>query len=492
MSYGCKSGLQKKPAAASPSHTASRPLQRAATKEECQCEECKRARLQRSATQARTNEEAPPIVYEVLRSAGQPLEASTRSFMEERLGHDFSRVRIHTDARAAESASAVSARAYAVGEDIVWGRGAGVAPTQPSFLLAHELAHVMQQSGSAPQLHLSIGSQADSLEVEADRAASKALSGSTDQSSIGVRSTPAQSVRQIQRAVEPDDGRCLPGVLTPMYVGTVAHKVIQAGARARGDIDTEVTIPKKTGRGTRADLVSVWRDDEAQARGLSFTANPKNRTPYALAEIGEIKPQSYGPVGRKYAAAVAEVQDYIAEWNRFSPIPAIPMRSLSKVGPLPFLMGRQITCENAGDGVYIYRCSGGPEAEGQRVPVPLPIPEYAYERPKKPNATTQKSEPLGAAFDPPTALIVRQVLLQIELLKTVSAKTEAAMRFCMDHPVEALKIALLASAAVVLAAVALSTAPGFAAAAAILLLAARRPAGGQPDQSAPVTLGGMA
>src|ERR1700722_6513579 len=56
--------------------------------------------------------EAPPIVHEVLRSPGQPLDSDTRAFMEPRFGHDFSRIRIHTDATAGESAKAIHALAY--------------------------------------------------------------------------------------------------------------------------------------------------------------------------------------------------------------------------------------------------------------------------------------------------------------------------------------------------------------------------------------------
>jgi hypothetical protein len=93
---------------------------------------------------------APPIVYEVLRSAGQPLDPNTRAFLEPRFGYDFSHVRVHTDAQAAKSAQAVGALAYTVGRDIVFGAGQyspGVSGGQR--LLAHELAHVVQQQ-SAP------------------------------------------------------------------------------------------------------------------------------------------------------------------------------------------------------------------------------------------------------------------------------------------------------------------------------------------------------
>ena len=66
---------------------------------------------------------APPVVHEVLSSAGRPLDAPARAFMEQRFGADFSGVRVHDDARAAESARAVDAHAYAVGSDLVFGAG---------------------------------------------------------------------------------------------------------------------------------------------------------------------------------------------------------------------------------------------------------------------------------------------------------------------------------------------------------------------------------
>ncbi|HST62320.1 MAG TPA: DUF4157 domain-containing protein [Longimicrobium sp.] len=96
---------------------------------------------------------APPIVDEVRSSPGQPLAPSARAFMEPRLGHDFGRVRVHADGRAADAARAVGARAFTVGHDIVFGAGE-YTPGSPEGrrLLAHELVHVVQQSapGGAP------------------------------------------------------------------------------------------------------------------------------------------------------------------------------------------------------------------------------------------------------------------------------------------------------------------------------------------------------
>ena len=67
--------------------------------------------------------EAPPIVHQALRSTGQPLDAQTRAFMEPRIGHDLSAVRIHTGPRADQSAQAVHALAYTVGKDTVFAAG---------------------------------------------------------------------------------------------------------------------------------------------------------------------------------------------------------------------------------------------------------------------------------------------------------------------------------------------------------------------------------
>lgn len=97
---------------------------------------------------------APAVVNQVLASPGRPLDAGTRSFMERRFGQGFQDVRIHTDARAAQSASAVEALAYTVGPNVVFGAGQ-YDPESPRGrrLLAHELTHVAQQK-SAPQAQL--------------------------------------------------------------------------------------------------------------------------------------------------------------------------------------------------------------------------------------------------------------------------------------------------------------------------------------------------
>jgi len=125
-------------------------LQRQATAEEEEEEEellqTKRQSQRQVEGGTETPSETPAIVHEVLRSPGQPLDASTRAFMEPRFGHDFSQVRVHTNAKAVESARAVNALAYTVEKDVVFGAGQyEPATSEGRRLLAHELTHVVQQ-----------------------------------------------------------------------------------------------------------------------------------------------------------------------------------------------------------------------------------------------------------------------------------------------------------------------------------------------------------
>jgi hypothetical protein len=115
-----------------------------------ECEECKsKGTLQRKASSVAEMSQAPTIVQDVLCSGGTPLDRTTRSFMERRFGHDFGDVRVHSDARAAESARAVGALAYTVDNKIAFDSGRYAPHTQQGRkLLAHELTHVVQQCGA--------------------------------------------------------------------------------------------------------------------------------------------------------------------------------------------------------------------------------------------------------------------------------------------------------------------------------------------------------
>jgi len=112
-----------------------------------------------------------------LRSPGEPLDATTRAFFEPRFGHDFSKVRVHVDSTAAESARAVNALAYTVAPHVVFGAGRHAPSTRSGReLLAHELTHVVQQKNSPDPTSLRLGSASDPREREAESVAARAMS----------------------------------------------------------------------------------------------------------------------------------------------------------------------------------------------------------------------------------------------------------------------------------------------------------------------------
>lgn len=126
------------------------------------CTECQEAESEESSQQAPLQKRSAQLLSSgkipvsqtaeastvpVLQSSGQPLDAVTRAFMEPRFGYDFSQVRVHADARAGQSASAIDARAYTAGQHVVFGADQYRPTTQAGrHLLAHELTHVVQQS----------------------------------------------------------------------------------------------------------------------------------------------------------------------------------------------------------------------------------------------------------------------------------------------------------------------------------------------------------
>ena len=119
-----------------------------------------------------------PGVREVLRSPGHELGTDTRAFMEQRFGHDFSRVRVHTDSQAAASARAAGARAYTVAEDVVFDQGHYAPATRTGRrLIAHELAHVVQQSRGGAGANAESRARAAAAQVERGEPLSSELIG---------------------------------------------------------------------------------------------------------------------------------------------------------------------------------------------------------------------------------------------------------------------------------------------------------------------------
>jgi hypothetical protein len=133
-----------------------------------------------------------PIIRDVISESGQPLDPTARTFFGPRFGFDFKNVRIHLDRDAADTARALGAAAYTFANHIVFGAPRrALASTDGRRLLAHELAHVVQQHASPP----TIQRQATSSEKD-DKERFNLLNEFTDGAGI----TPKQ-VKQIEAAM---------------------------------------------------------------------------------------------------------------------------------------------------------------------------------------------------------------------------------------------------------------------------------------------------
>ena len=129
-----------------------------------------------------SEEERSPVHDVVGSGSGSPLDTDTRADMESRLGHDFSDVRVHTDSRAHDSATAVNAHAYTVGSNVVFQRDKyDPSSTEGRTMLAHELTHVVQQrsgpvDGTPTGGGIQVSDPSDRFEREAAANAERAMS----------------------------------------------------------------------------------------------------------------------------------------------------------------------------------------------------------------------------------------------------------------------------------------------------------------------------
>lgn len=131
---------------------------------------------------------SPEIAFDLessiqaLRGGGQPLSKSERTFFEPRFSHDFGKVRVHSGPQASKSARAVNARAFTIGQDVVFGSGQYAPETQDGKkLLAHELTHVIQQHGGMS-------------ETRVQRSISESINGVNITKASGVNDTNLKSV----------------------------------------------------------------------------------------------------------------------------------------------------------------------------------------------------------------------------------------------------------------------------------------------------------
>lgn len=207
------------------------------------CEACRQkseGTLQRAALGPSFLPEVPQTVNEALRSPGQPLDAQTRAFMEPRFGQDFSRVRVHSDAGAAESARSVNAHAYTVGRDVVFGPG-HYAPhsSEGRGLIAHELTHVVQQtSGRASlQSRSGISQPGDSAEREAEMVSRAVMAG-------GPALAIAATGQGIQRQDGAGAGSRAPAPRRTLWINVGFDSSAQANEDTMAKLRTSIAVEK--------------------------------------------------------------------------------------------------------------------------------------------------------------------------------------------------------------------------------------------------------
>jgi hypothetical protein len=166
--------------------------------------------LQRTAGNGRVSslldEERSPV-HAVISSGGRPLDPAVRTDMEDRLGADFSDVRVHDDSAAHESAASVNAHAYTVGSNVVFQRDKyDPSSSDGKTMLAHELTHVIQQrsgpvDGTTVPGGISVSDPSDRFEREAAANADRVMS--TTAPAPTMSSAPAGAV---QRHAEDESG----------------------------------------------------------------------------------------------------------------------------------------------------------------------------------------------------------------------------------------------------------------------------------------------
>jgi hypothetical protein len=256
--------------------------------------------------------QTPAHIDNALSSGGQGLDRKTRNFFEPRLGYDLSGVRIHTNATARQSAQAVDARAYTLGSNIVFAENEYQPDSRSGKqLLAHELAHVVQQHNSNEKIH---------------RAARGAAGGC---------------------------GICMndPG---GKEAGKIAHAEIQmAFAAGNPDIVAEYAIPVVEPGAIPPFVPEI---------DLSYVTHTKSQKTIS---IGEIKPLD--DAGKQVGIAREKLKDYARELKANTSLQfdeVIRMTDSPPAGPIPFFNPshppgcppQMIYVQMTEPGIYQYYC----------------------------------------------------------------------------------------------------------------------------------------
>jgi hypothetical protein len=146
----------------------------------------------------------PQEIQQQLSEGGQPLDSAVNARMSAAFAHDFSNVRVHSNAQAAELSAGLNARAFTIGSDIAFAGG----EYQPGTLvgdalIAHELAHVVQQgTGAATVNSKNEQTSSSALEDEADVAAVNAVASIWGGTRIGMTSVAGHALPRLKSGLK--------------------------------------------------------------------------------------------------------------------------------------------------------------------------------------------------------------------------------------------------------------------------------------------------
>jgi hypothetical protein len=281
--------------AAPPASRSSAPvLQRKCTS--CEEEEDETRLIQREASSASPVTAIPAIVGRVLESPGRPLDTAARSFMEPRFRRDFSGVRVHDDAEAVTSARSINAKAYAVGNDLVFAsRNYSPDTSEGKWILAHELAHVIQQGRGGPVSSFNPGGQ---LERYAEKAAGGLLGKEVaievgGASAIGLARLPTDADMPIL-LTEDQDASKFSSDQRQQMMGIIDKRLQYLDSRAKDTSQPTITIkiPGLTGPSVESERATLleWRRKLESGTGILIAVGATRNSPAPTSNRSSVTP----------------------------------------------------------------------------------------------------------------------------------------------------------------------------------------------------------
>lgn len=292
--------------------------------------------IQENPKDSRSETSVPPIIQEVLSAAGasQPLDSTTRGFMESRFGHNFSRVRVFNNSKAAASADRMKAAAYTIDENMVFAKG-WYKPNsnRGRRLIAHELTHVVQNRIKQNKTRFSPYPtiQNTQAEIEAERVSSRVQMGMKAEqiasSNAGIALTP------VSRAIQP----LLSRSATDWAVTVSEERDILS--HLRGDSSLSTTIIDLNSAGMLDDLISRvdeprYRRELLQLLGANLNSSARSLVEPLIIRLGSEWELQYN-LGRLGVTAAAPAFSTSAFSHLISSTPTDPFTGVGATGVNP-------------------------------------------------------------------------------------------------------------------------------------------------------------